>query len=186
LPAAWEAAGYTLASSNSGFDAWSLGGPDDFDFDHPIQGAVLSDFNNVAILNDSLLVYTADAGVLAEVAATYQLGSGSAVHLQVTQLLVDDLPIDTVSCFLMKGEDFDVAGIGFGSESEPWRDWIAQSDQAVGHMPPWIAMSACATAGIKTEDRESASVVNPSRLSQERPPFESWLRMRTMRPRSGR
>jgi hypothetical protein len=160
LPALWETAGYRLANSGSGHEIWTLGGPGDFDFAHPIQGAVFADFNNVAILAGDILAYAADFTILDRAAETQAAEIGSVADDPATAPLCALLPSTTIACYAIPGGLFS-SGTWPPDLQAAWAEPLADSDAAVGPMPACSTMIFGATVGLRLDDPDAAVETYP-------------------------
>jgi hypothetical protein len=154
LPPLWEAAGYTLQPSSTGHEIWTLGGPGDFDFVHPIQQYVFDRFNNVAVLGGDILAYSHDYAILERAADTRVAGAGSLASDPATASLLAQLPPTTVSCYAVPGGWMDTPAWG-PDEEFFWADSMTESVAAVGPMPPFTSMLLGATVGLRADDPDS-------------------------------
>lgn len=146
LVATWEAAGYERTTGEHG-DFWTLGEEGEPDFARPGPLA-LGSLNNVAVLADDIVVFTRTSALLQTVMAKQGATAADDANLA---MLIDTLPADTVSAVAVPGATFRADTM---VPENPGRDaattvedLLAESDAAVGPMPPLLLGLVCVTSG---------------------------------------
>lgn len=146
LTATWEVAGYARTTGEHG-DFWTLGEEGEPDLGRPGPLA-LGSLNNVAVLAEDTVVFTRTSALLDTVLATQ--GATAADDADVA-MLIDTLPADAVSAVALPGATFRADTM---VPENPGRDapttvgdLLAESDAAVGPMPPVALGLVCVTSG---------------------------------------
>lgn len=145
LVAAWEAWGYAPHTTDSGIAIWSLDPDGLVDPEHPIQARMFQQMNNVAILDDGILVY---AGKLETVEKVLQASVGEIPAARgniATAPLATMLPDGTVSVigYDLPGSNlYDLDDIAQNPSIRPedLEEFMAvyeESQAAVGPMPEY-------------------------------------------------
>lgn len=146
LAPAWEAAGYTRMTGDHG-EFWTLGENGELDIARPGPLA-LGSLNNVALLADDTVVFARTAALLDTVLARQGATAADDADLAT---LIDTLPADAVSAVALPGATFRADTM---VPENPGRDGsttvadlLAESDAAVGPMPPLALGLVCVTSG---------------------------------------
>ncbi len=146
LTATWEATGYERRTGDHG-DYWTLGEEGELDFSRPTPLNIGS-LNNVALLADDIAVFTRTYATLERVLA--HQGASGEVDTDL-QVLIDTLPSDTVNVMALPGATFRADTM---VPENPGRDapttvedLLAESDAAVGPMPPLSLGMMSVTSG---------------------------------------
>jgi hypothetical protein len=160
LQATWEANGYQRKTNEHG-EYWTLGENGEVDMQNPVQRALLYVLNNVAILDETTVVYASTLDSLAPVMALAYGEGQAAVDDADLGHLIDVMPSDAVNAFALPGERF-------RSDRMPREDpgmnveaYFADSDAAVGPMPETRMALFGVTAGLvatSSLDAESTPV----------------------------
>lgn len=155
LPAAWEASGYEKRGGDSG-EFWTISESGEIDLDSPVGRFGTAAMNNVAIIQDSLVVFTPTAEKLQRIQALASEGGTSAVDDENLQTLIDTMPADAVNIVALPGSALDALGItpeNPGAEqAQTTRDFLSESDDTVGPMPQIEMAIFGITAGVVVED----------------------------------
>lgn len=146
LAATWEAAGYERKTGEHG-DFWTLGEEGEPDFGRPGPLA-LGSLNNVALLSDDTVAFTRTSALLQTVLA--KQGETAADDADLATL-IDTLPADAVSAVALPGATFRADTMvpeNPGRDAQTTvQDLLAESDDAVGPMPPLVLALVCVTSG---------------------------------------
>lgn len=145
----WESQDYEPLENEFG-KFWSLDEEPRISFDHPIQRRMMARLNNVAILQEDLVVYATSSEILRQIMST---ASGDSPN-RVAELedIVAGFPEDATSAWFMDGGILEFGAV-LGSQlvtGEPLarvQDMLAESDDAVGTMPIIRTLCVGATAG---------------------------------------
>jgi hypothetical protein len=167
LPAAWEAAGYTEHTPDSGVTVWSLGPDGEVDPDHPIQSRMSRQLNNVAILDGGVLAFTGTMETLELVIATREKESESALDDSNMAQLLATVPDDTISLmtFNVPGSElYDLVAMNHNPNIRPddlekFQEPFIESREAVGPMPDYHGALFGLTSGSSDDDDVSGGEV---------------------------
>lgn len=150
----WESLDYEARENEYG-TFWTIGEEAEFDFNHPVQQTMLSNLNNIAIIEDDLIAYTQTSDVLAQIMST---ATGDAPN-RIAELepTLAGLPEDANSAWLMDGGIFEFGGLIVQqalSEEVVLKveDMIAESNDAVGQMPVIRTFCVGTTAGASRDE----------------------------------
>lgn len=153
LIAAWEAAGYVLAETNSGTSAWTIGPDGEFDVENPIQSFVIASMNNVAIVND-VLVYTNTLALLNEVLDHIADGTPSLADDEVFGPIIQTLPQTIVSSMgLAPIIDISIDPLS-PEQIEAIQGELDEAREIAGPMPQMTAMVVAVDEGAVPLDFE--------------------------------
>jgi hypothetical protein len=146
LTATWEATGYERKTGDHG-DYWTLGEEGEPDFGRP-SPLNIGALNNVALLADDIAVFTRSYAALERVLA---LQGESAADDADLNALIDTLPSDAVNVMALPGATFRADTM---VPENPGQDaavtvgeLLAESDDAVGPMPPLLLGMVGVTSG---------------------------------------
>lgn len=165
LPGIWEAAGFTRVTVADNKNAWTLGGPADFDLGNPIQSVVFSDCNNATISDEGVVIFARDLAMLEQV---HQGPDRSMLAVPKLAELVMQLSGNLVGCEAVSGTTHTMERLNRGVLTNPdltanvrdrmvdeYADMVEASDQAVGAMPEWSFMVMGVLAGTVVENTEA-------------------------------
>jgi hypothetical protein len=144
LPAVWEKAGFERMDGEFG-PYWTAGQEGELDMTSPISTIGVGALNNVAILNDEVVVFARTARLLQQVQGLVVDG-GDAELVEV----IETLPDDTVNVIALPGQALAVSSITPEGGQVTGADILAESDDAVGAMPPLALALFGITAGART------------------------------------
>ena len=152
--AAWTKAGYETHDTASGIPAWTIGREGEFVPDHPIQGKVLSELNNVAIVDD-VLIYAPYMELL-EMALSFIGGGGASMADDgVYGPLIESLPETTVSAMAVTPEQLlPDPVIATREQIDAFESQLAEADDRLGPMPPIRGLVAGVNEGATLVDFE--------------------------------
>lgn len=152
LGATWEEAGYEHKTAEWG-EYWTLGenGEPDLQLGVPLG---IGSLNNIALLDDDMIVVASTLDLVASVMTMRDSDDATAAGDEELDTLIDAMPMDTVNALAFTGEAFRADTIvpeNPGMESfTTVSELLAESDAAVGPMPP-IHLALCGvTAGTMT------------------------------------
>jgi hypothetical protein len=149
---AWDEAGYEPYDTASGIPAWTIGLAGEFGPNHPIQGKLISAFNNVAIIGD-VLVYSPYMELLEMALSFVDSGGASMADDPVFGPLIQSLPHTTVSAIAATSEQLLPDPVIASEEQlEEFESQLAQSDDRLGPMP--------AITGLVTAVNEGSTLVD--------------------------
>lgn len=170
LPSAWEAAGYEKKVGDAG-EYWTIGENGEPSLDVLAGRFSIGRLNNVAILNEEVIVFTGTASRLQEVQALATEGGRAAVSLEDLDALIGTMPLDAVNVIPLQGAGLEAQGItpeNPGAELDQTTvDLLAESDDAVGPMPEIEMALFGITAGVVdplAAQGEAASAATPEVL----------------------
>lgn len=144
LPALWETTGYETRDLD-GTPFWTIGEDGEIDINHPVNRIMIARANNLAIVNDSLVVMAPRAALLAEILDTIKGNRpGRAAELEP---VISSIPQATANLWILNGEIVKVTDQDASS-------LLAESDDAVGPMPETLTIGIGQTAA-STWNRES-------------------------------
>lgn len=148
MTATWEETGYERRTGEYG-DYWTLGEEGEPDFGRP-SPLNIGALNNVALLADNIAVFTRSYGALERVLAHQGSGEGEAPDANL-DAVIDALPSDTVNVMAFPGATFRADTM---VPENPGMDaavtvgeLLAESDDAVGPMPPLLLGMVGVTSG---------------------------------------
>ncbi len=161
LQATWEANGYQRKTNEHG-EYWTLGEDGEVDMQNPVQRALLYVVNNVAILDETTVVYASTLDSLAPVMALARGEGQAAVDDADLAQLIDVMPSDAVNAFALPGERFRSDRIQSQAPGVTVEEYFAESDAAVGPMPETRMALFGVTAGLRaTSSPEGQSTPVP-------------------------
>ncbi len=179
LPAVWEDAGYERMNGEYGV-YWTAGQEGELDMTSPISTMGVGSLNNVAILNDDVVVFTRTARQLQQVQGLLIDGGESAANDAGLAEIIETLPEDTVNLIAIPGVGLSVDSITPEGGQVTGADLLAESDDAVGPMPP-VAMAAFGiTSGARSISAEPSGESTPA--PPESPETRVLVRLLTESP----
>lgn len=164
LPAAWEAAGYVYKHGDEG-DYWTIGEDGKLDLVSPVGRVGAGLLNNIAIVNDDVVVFAPRIELLRSVQAQANDAGRSAADRDDVATLLEVMPTEAVSVVAMPGAGLDAATIvpenPGAAIKETLMDLLAESDDAVGPMPESeLAFFGITAGGIGTMPVEGTPAVS--------------------------
>ncbi len=154
LVAAWLASGYEPVETASGVPAWTIGPEGEFDLDHPIQGSVLRQFNNVAVVDD-ILIYNSRMDLLERALSIAENGEPSMASDPVFGPLAESLPETTVSALSLPPIPPDLGFVVMSDEErEPIEAAFEEALWEFGSMPASTGIITAVSAGAIPLDWE--------------------------------
>ena len=135
LPAVWEAAGYQRMNGEYG-EYWTAGQEGEIDLTTTISRVGVGNLNNVAILEGDVVVFTRTARLLQQVQGLLVDGGESGADDAELAETLGTIPDDTVNLFAVPGVQLSVDSITPEGGQITGQDLLAESDDAVGPMPP--------------------------------------------------
>lgn len=162
LPDLWEANGYE-SRSHGGASFWTIGENGETDLSNPINSVMLARANNLAIVNDSLIVMAPRSALLADVVDTIRgRRDGRA---QEFEKVIAAIPQETTNLWFLNGDM--VAATNPEASA-----YLAESDAAVGPMPEMMTLAIGQTAGatwtaeLQPDDVRGFIVLQPTSPDQ--------------------
>lgn len=138
LPAIWEASGYERKSGQNG-EYWTVGENGEINLDSPVGRFGTGMLNNVAIVNDDVMVFAPRIELVEAVLVTAREGGASAAEDAGMPDALGAMPVDAVNVIAIPGGGLDASTIvpenPGGNLNQSLRDLLAESDDAVGPMP---------------------------------------------------
>lgn len=136
---AWEAAGYERVEGEAG-EFWTVGEEGELDLSSEIGPIALSNMNNLAIVDDTIVVAARTSALLGQVLAMLESGGESAADQVEVQVMLETLPEEAVNVLALHGDGLEATSL---APENPGREGgatiaslLAESDDAVGPMPP--------------------------------------------------
>lgn len=155
LAETWEASGYERVDGEAG-EFWTIGEEGDLDLSSDIGRIALANMNNLAIVDDRVVVAARTSALLGQVLAMLESGGESAADQAGLQAMLETLPEDAVNVVALLGEGLEAHGLvpeNPGREGEAMLEsLLAESDDAVGPMPPVDTALFGITAGMAQGD----------------------------------
>jgi hypothetical protein len=152
LPAVWEGAGYERHEGEAG-EFWTAGADGEMDMGSPVGQFGAGRMNNVAILDGDIVVFASTAEQLQQVQALAANGGASAADNEDIAALIATLPEDAVNVIGAPGAGLEAHSITpenpGGQINTTTQDLLAESDDAVGPMPPLEMAFFGITAGAR-------------------------------------
>ena len=148
LPAVWEKAGYERMDGEFG-PYWTAGQEGEHDMTSPITTIGVGALNNAAIIDD-VVVFARTARLLQQVQGLAVDGGDSAANDAELAEVIETLPDDTVNVIALPGQALSVSSITPEGGQVTGADILAESDDAVGAMPPLALALFGITAGART------------------------------------
>jgi len=136
LETAWKASGYERGESASGITTWSIGPDGEYELTNTIQSLVLATMNNLAVIDNEIIVATQTMDRLEEALTTFAASDDSAARDPDFGLSLSALPDTAVSAMAVR----------WGSEDRP--DPVEGSPT----MPPYTALLVGVEAGAGGPD----------------------------------
>jgi hypothetical protein len=131
VEAAWEESGYERGESSTGVTTWTIGPDGEYELTNAIQSMVLSNMNNLALVDNEVIVAAGTMDLLEEALATYASEEDSAALDPDFGLSLNALPETTVSAMAVR----------WGSENRP------DPVEGAPEMPPYTALLLGVEAG---------------------------------------
>ncbi|MCO5228812.1 MAG: hypothetical protein M9934_11095 [Thermomicrobiales bacterium] len=162
LPDLWEANGYE-SRRQRGTSFWTIGENGEIDLENPVNRLMIARANNLAIVNDSLIVMAPRSALLAEVVET--INGQRDGRAQEFEKVIAIIPQETTNLWLLNGEM--VAATNPESSA-----YLAESDAAVGPMPEIMTLAIGQTAGAtwsaesQPDDVRAFTVLQPTSPDQ--------------------
>lgn len=131
---------------------WTIGEDAEFDLSHPVQQVLLSQFNNIAILDDRVIAFAPTSAVLADVMAT---AAGEQPNmLEGLDPVVEALSDTAVSAWMIDGTYAAYSPQqGLTPEMmQQFEDLIAESNDAAGEMPVIRTLCSGTTEGASRDE----------------------------------
>lgn len=147
----WESSGFSLVTGDHG-EYWSRAEDASVDLNDPLSRIVMARWNNLAIVDGTTLVTASTAPMLERVLELVAEGGESAAQGEMIIPLIDAMPAETVNVMAFPGGLFSRAGVMPPNVTpevmEMLEQRFAESDDAVGSMPPVLSAFGGVTAGV--------------------------------------
>lgn len=151
LPGIWDAAGYERKTGDAG-EYWTVGEDGDVSLSSPVGTLGLGRLNNVAIIDDEIVVFARTAQQLLQVRERAMNDGASAADNDEIARLVESMPADAVNVIAIQGGGLEAQSITPENPGAALNrttiDLLAESDEAAGPMPPIEMGFFGVTAGI--------------------------------------
>lgn len=138
LPEVWEAAGYKRKTGDIG-DYWTIGEDGNPSLDTSAGRIGVGSLNNVAIINDDIVVFARTARKLHRVQEHIANGGESAADNDDLAALIESMPEDATNIIALPGSGLEAESITpenpGADQAQTTGDLLAESDAAVGPMP---------------------------------------------------
>lgn len=166
LPAAWETAGYQHKQGAAG-EYWTIGEQGEAMLDTPLGQISQGLLNNIAILDDDMVVFAPRLDLLQAIQSLATKGGASAMDIEAVATLLAAMPEEAVSAAALAGSAMEISTTvpeNPGAElTRTVSDLLAESDDAVGPMPVIEMALFGVTAGAVARRVTEAATPAPMR-----------------------